>query len=315
MTDHPTAFELITAVGFQYFLEMNCDIVVLEVGLGGRLDATNIITPPEAAVITPISLDHVTELGDTVEKIATEKGGIIKAGCDVVVSPQQPGALSVLEEICGANHAAMHIVDHRLISIAYNTTEGQVFHYGQYKDCRLRLVGTYQLQNAAVVITVVERLRTKGWKISDTALHKGLMETVWPARFEIVHRNPWVVVDGGHNPQCADCVAENLRVYFPGQKATFVTGVMADKNSADMFNKILPLAKRMFTVTPDNPRALPAGELAAYFLALNVQDVTNCDTIEQGIDTAMAGESDNGLICTFGSFYITGTVRSRFGLS
>jgi dihydrofolate synthase/folylpolyglutamate synthase len=104
-------------------------------------------------------------------------------------------------------------------------------------------------------------------------------------------------------------------VYFPGQKATFIAGVMADKNYTDMFNKILPLAKRIFTVTPDNPRALPAGELAAYFLSLNIQDVTNCGTIEQGLDTAMLDESDDGLICTFGSFYITGAVRRRFGLS
>jgi dihydrofolate synthase/folylpolyglutamate synthase len=315
MADHPTAFELITAIGFQYFFEMNCAIVMLEVGLGGHLDATNIIGPPEAAVITPVSLDHVAELGDTVEKIAAEKGGIIKTGCDVVVSPQQPGVMAVLKEICSANGATLYSVDTSLLSIIKNTTEGQVFRYGQYKDYMLQLLGACQPQNAAVVITIVDRLRKKGWKIDDTALRKGLAAASWPARFEIVHRNPWVVVDGGHNPQCAGCVTENLRIYFPGQKATFIIGVMADKDYDAMFRRILPLAKRIFAVTPDNPRALSAGELTAYFRTLNVEDVTSCGTVEQGLDMAMTGEPDNGLICTFGSLYIAGAIRRQFGLS
>jgi dihydrofolate synthase/folylpolyglutamate synthase len=279
------------------------------------LDATKLIAPPEVAVITPISLDHLAELGDTVEKIAAEKGGIIKAGCDVVVSPQQPGVLAVLEGICNVNSAVMNTVDDSLLSIIKNTIEGQVFHYGQYKDCALRLLGTYQPQNAATVITIVERLRKKGWNISDTALREGLAAAAWPARFEIVHRNPWVVIDGGHNPQCAGFVAENLRTYFPGQNATFIIGVMADKDYDAMFRKILPLAKQIFTVTPDNPRALPAGKLAAYFHALNIPDVTSYGTVEQGLDIAMAGELNTGLICVFGSLYMTGTIRRRFGLS
>ncbi len=313
MLDHPTEFELVTAIAFAYFHLAGCDIVVLEVGLGGRLDATNVIPVPEVAVITPISLDHVAELGDTAEKIAAEKGGIIKPGGSVVSSPQVQGAADVLRAICMERNASIKFLDAESVKITQNAVEGIRFGYKGHEDLELHLLGSYQAQNAAVVIMTVEQLQSKGWNIGEAAMRNGLAETRWPARFEIVHKHPWVIVDGGHNPQCMDSLVESLNTYFPDQKITFIAGVMADKDYNTMFRKI-PYAKRIFTVTPDSPRALSAGALAAYFYAqgIQAQDVKACENVEQAVKEALKIETEKGVICAAGSFYMAGAIRKLF---
>lgn len=313
MEDHPTEFELITALGFLYFAQENCDIVVLEVGLGGRLDATNVIPAPDAAVITPISLDHIRELGDTVEKIAAEKAGVIKPGCRVVSSPQVGGVEAVLRAACEEWDTPITFIDPADITLLDQRIEGTRFTYKGGEALSISLLGAYQPQNAAVVLEVMDALRGRGWQIPQSAVQKGLAQARWPARFEILRREPWFIVDGGHNPQCVDALLDNLNIYFPGQKVTFITGVMADKDFEAMFGKIIPVARRIFTVTPDNPRALPAAELAAYFAARGVLEVFPCESVEQGVKEALDREEKEGVICAFGSFYMAGAIRSMLG--
>jgi dihydrofolate synthase/folylpolyglutamate synthase len=312
MADPPTEFERITAIAFLYFLESRCDIVVLEVGLGGRLDATNVISQPEAAVIAPISLDHMKELGDTVEKIAAEKAGIIKQGCRVVSSPQLPGVARVLQDVCALRDASIEFLDHRSVTITGNSLDGIRFTYKHMEDIELHLLGAFQPQNASAVIMVMEQLRSKGWNISESALREGLRKTRWPARFEIVNKNPWVIVDGGHNRQCMESLADNLNTYFPDKKITFVIGFMADKDYRAMLRSILPFAGRIFTVTPDNPRSMPAEELAEYVRSEGMQDVIACASVEAGIKDAMRSETGEGVICATGTFYMAGTIRNMF---
>lgn len=312
MADPPTEFERITAIAFLYFLDSHCDIVVLEVGLGGRLDATNVISKPEVAVIAPISLDHMMELGDTVEKIAAEKAGIIKQGCRVVSSPQLPGVIGVLRDVCALQNASIEFLDQGSVNITRNTLDGMQFTYRSIENLELHLLGAFQPQNASTVIMAMEQLRSKGWNIGESALRTGLRMTRWPARFEILNKNPWVIVDGGHNRQCMESLAENLNAYFPDKKITFVLGFMADKDYRAMLGIILPFAAQIFTVTPDNPRSMPAEELAEYIRSQGIREVKACTSVEFGIKDAMSNETGEGVICATGSFYMAGAIRKLF---
>ncbi|NLG10370.1 MAG: bifunctional folylpolyglutamate synthase/dihydrofolate synthase [Coriobacteriaceae bacterium] len=314
MSDHPTEFELIAAVAMQYFADQHCDIVVLEVGLGGRLDATNVIPVPEVAVIAPISLDHTAELGDTLEKIASEKAGIIKSGGCLVSAVQSPGVSEVINEICGNRGASLRAVDPAALVVQANNLTGQRFTYKHHQDLEIRLLGTYQPANAAVVIEVVECLRRKDWLISDDALRKGLLSARWPARFELVHQRPWFIIDGGHNPQGAVSLAANIRHYFADKPVDLIFGVMADKDIQTMLSAVLPLASRVFTVTADNHRAMPADQLAEYVRASGLTEVLACDSVEQAVTQAMQTADPDQVICAFGSFYIAGAIRRLFGL-
>lgn len=313
--DHPTEFELITAIAFVYFDSIGCDIVVLEVGLGGRLDATNVIPVPEVAVITPISLDHVAELGDTLEKIAIEKSGIIKQGGCVVSSPQTPGVKNALNGICNKRDAVITFLDATSIKSTQNSIDGQLFDYNGINGLEISLLGAYQLENAAMSIVITELLNKKGWRINELAIRDGLKKAKWPARFEIVHRHPFVIVDGGHNPQCIDSLVDSLNTYFPGKTVTLVAGVMADKDYDVMFLKLLPLVKRVFTVTPDNKRALLAKALSEYFSSKGIQEVKACISVEQGVKEAMKLVEQEEVVCAVGSFYMAGAIRKMFGLS
>lgn len=314
MLDHPTEFELITAVALQYFSEQQCDIVVLEVGMGGRLDATNVIPLPEVAAITPISLDHTVELGDTVGKIAAEKAGIIKPGGCVVSAGQVPDARAVITEVCASMDAQLTVVEAADVIVEQDDLSGQSFSYRDHHDLRIGLLGTYQPHNAAVVVEVVECLRDKGWQISEEALRAGLFAARWPARFELVHERPWFIIDGGHNPQGAESLAANLRHYFPDAEITFIFGVMADKDITSMILAVLPLAHKVFTVTADNHRALPAAQLADCVRAGGLTAVQAYGSVEQAVEEAMRTAGSNTVICAFGSFYIAGALRRIFKL-
>lgn len=183
-----------------------------------------------------------------------------------------------------------------------------------YKGLEINLLGSYQTQNAAVAVTVCQALqRRNGWNISETAIRLGLATAQWPARFEILRTNPWFIVDGGHNPQCVDSLVDNLNTYFPNRKVTFITGVMADKDYETMFRKIVPLAKRVFTVAPNNPRALSAEKLAQFFEQQGVSSAKPCNSIEQCVTEAMQTMNEQEVICAFGSFYMAGDIRRMLG--
>lgn len=312
MADSPTEFELITALAMVWFARQKCDIVVLEVGMGGELDSTNIIDVPEAAVIAAMGLDHVKELGPTMADIARAKAGIIKEGGRVVSYGGNPEADEVIAAVCRARNASLCQPDFSAIVPGDFSLEGQTFSYKGWRGLRIPLVGAYQMNNAAVVLETVEVLRQRGWTVSDEAVRQGLADTRWPARFEVLRRDPVFIVDGGHNPHGIRATAESLRRLFPGRKITFVTGVMADKDVEHILGLIVPLAEQFFTVRPDNPRAMDAGELAARIEAMGAK-ATACASVRDGVDRAIQAEGPHGVACALGSLYMSGEVRSCFG--
>ena len=285
---------------------------MLEVGLGGRFDATNIIGQPEAAVIMNIGLDHTAVLGNTVEQIAFEKAGIIKPGCEVVLYPQAGNVMEVVRARCEALGATLHTADFSQIVPEFDSLEGQVFTY-RGLPCAIPLLGAHQRRNAAVVLELVEVLRTRGWKLPEEAVEHGLYAVSWPARFELVREEPAFIVDGGHNPQCAETVVENLLHYFPEQKRVLLIGVLADKDYPRLAELLAPAADAWVCVAPDSERALPATELGAA-LARFGKPVTVCDSIQEGVSTAAEQAGEDGMVCAVGSLYMAGAIRACFGL-
>lgn len=307
MADAPTEFELVTAVAMVYFARHSCDLVVLEVGLGGELDSTNVISTPEAAVICNIGLDHTQVLGDTLEEIATAKAGIIKGG-DVVIYRGEDCVERVFEEKCAAVGAVLHRADFERLRLISHSLYGQVFDCGERKKLELPLLGGHQLKNAAVALAAIDVLTQKGWKISEDAVRRGLKTVSWPGRFELLSEQPLFIVDGGHNPQCIAALTENVRTYLSGKKITALTGVMADKDFGGMFSCIAPYISRFVAVTPDNPRALKAASLAEMLSGFG-KPVSCCDDVAQGVRLAMEQTDADDAILAFGSLYMVGTIR------
>ena len=306
-----TEFELMTAIGMLHFLRSKCDLVVLETGLGGRLDSTNVIPAPEAALITHIGLEHTELLGDTVEKIAEEKAGIIKPGCGVVLYEQGYSIYSLFEYLCHSLHSGLRLTVEPVVLSA--GLEGQTFTYRDKGPYHISLLGEYQVHNAAVVLDTVEVLRRRGWNIPEDAVVQGLDRARWPGRMELVRRAPDVILDGGHNPQCMEALARALGELYPEKKLVFLTGVLADKNWSAMVGELLPLAKEFVAITPDSPRAMPARDLAEYMENQGVKAVS-CETVQEGVDRAMEAAGPEGAVCVCGSLYIIGEARHLLGL-
>ncbi len=312
MEEHPTVFEIVTAIALLWFKEQRCDIVVLEVGLGGRLDATNIIGRPEAAVIMNIGLDHTDVLGDTLEKIAAEKGGIIKEGCNCVLYQQSEEVEAVIRKICEDKHANLYISDVSKIEREFDSLYGQTFSY-KGEAYAIPMLGRNQLKNAAVVIELFKMLKEKGWDITQEDLEHGIYAVHWPGRFEIVKEDPFFVLDGGHNPQCAKSIVDNLENYFPKYRHVVLIGLLRDKDY-ESFTKIINLAADEYIcVTPNSERALPAQELAEVVKRFN-KPVWAYDDIKDGIDKALERADQDAMVCACGSLYMAGDIRATFGL-
>ena len=310
MEDHPTEFELMTAVALLWYQQEKCDIVVLEVGLGGRFDATNIIDAPEAAVIMNIGLDHTAILGDTVEQIAFEKAGIIKKGCDVVLFQQSEGVTEVVRRRCEEEGATLHIPDLSQIHSEFDSLYGQSFTY-KGEAYALPLLGAHQLKNAAVVLELAEVLRARGWKLEQSDVEHGLYAVSWPGRFELLSDEPLFVVDGGHNPQCAQTVADGLRRYFPDKRRILLLGILRDKDYAEVTDILDPVADEYICITPSSERALPAEELAEHLKRYG-KPVTACDSIKDGVSAALDRSDGDSVVCAVGSLYSVGEIRACF---
>lgn len=313
MADPATEFELMTAVGMLYFLESACDIVVLEVGLGGRLDSTNVIPPPEAAVITNIGLEHTAVLGNTLALIAGEKAGILKPGCEAVLYRQSREAEAVVERICGERGVPLTRTAPETLELLSSGPEGQSFLYRGQGPYRLSLPGEYQRCNAAAALEALWVLRRRGWSVPEEAVAAGLARAAWPGRMELARRSPDVLLDGGHNPQCMEALARSLRELYPGKKLIFLLGVLADKDYSSMAGELLPLAREFFTVTPDSERAMPAGELADHLRGRGAR-ATPCGTVREGLDRALAAAGPRDTVCVCGSLYMIGAARRLLGL-
>ena len=313
MDDPATEFELMTAVGMLYFLEENCDIVVLEVGLGGRLDSTNVIPAPEAAVITNIGLEHTAELGNTRALIAAEKAGIIKPGCSAVLYGQSREVEEVVEATCREQNVPLTKTAPEELKALASGLEGQRFTYRGRGPYHIPLLGEHQRYNAAAALETIYVLRGRGWEISEEAVVGGLSKTVWPARMELVRRNPDVILDGGHNPQCMEALGRALRELYPEKKLIFLTGVLADKDYPAMMGELLPLAKELYTITPDSDRAMSAAELAVWLEDRGAKAFP-CGSTREGVDRALAASGPEDAVCACGSLYMIGEVRHLLGL-
>lgn len=313
MDDHPSQFELVTAIAMQYFHEAGCEIVVLEVGMGGALDSTNAIDAPEAAVITNIGLEHTEYLGDTIEAIAETKAGIIKPGCACICYDGAPEAVETVQTVCERRGVPFSCVDFSRLTPLGADLDGQRFAWDG-RDYTLALLGPHQLHNAALVLTGIEALRERGWNVPEAAVARGLETVVWPARLEVLRREPLFLLDGGHNPQCAEALAGALDALAPGEKFVFLAGVLSDKDYPAILSRLLPYAREFVCVTPDSPRALPASALAAYLKSLGAEAVER-GTVPAGVAEALsrarAGSGNAGVVA-FGSLYLAGAVRTAF---
>ena len=308
MEESPTEFELVCAIAFEYFVRKQCDIVVLEVGLGGDYDATNVIECPEVAVITNIGLDHTDVLGNTLEEIARTKSGIFKEGGDAVIYRGLPSVEQVFEDVCREKHISLKKADFDGLRLKAHSLDGQVFDCGDRKDLVLPLLGDHQLHNASVVLSVVDTLIEKGWNISEENIRDGLRDVSWPGRFDIVSREPLFIIDGGHNPQCIEALVKNIEDYMMGRKVIALTGVLEDKDYGDMYQPVMPLVDSFVCITPPNPRKLEAAELAAHLRGAGAQ-ATACQTIKEGVALALREAGETGAVLCFGSLYTIGAIR------
>ncbi len=303
LADTPTEFELITAIAFEYFKRKKCDIVVLEAGMGGRLDSTNVIENPLLSVITGIALDHMMYLGDTVEKIAAEKAGIIKAGHPVLYGGEDDAAREVIRNVAAEKKSPYDDVDYRALSVRKADLSGTDFDFEGRRGLHIGLLGLYQPKNAAVVLKAMDMLRESGLTVPENAIVRGLADTVWRGRFEILSRDPLILFDGAHNPQGVASAAESIRHYFHGEKVWILTGVLKDKDYHAIAASLAGVASRAFVLTPENPRALPGEEYAALLESLGVPAQAYATVAEAfGAAKKAVGEQHIPLIC-LGSLY------------
>ena len=302
----PTVFEIETALAFLYFKEKRCDIVTLEVGCGGLLDATNVITTTLMEVIASISMYHTDLLGDTLAKIAAQKAGIIKPDTMVVSAQQKSEAAQVIEDTCKEQHCTLQMVDESKISNVHYGAEGQTFSYKEWENVAISLAGSYQIKNAALALEGVEALRKLGYPLSDQQVREGLLHTVWRGRFTTLRRDPTVIIDGAHNPAAALELKESLERYFPGKTLYFVMGMFKDKDYAQVIDLTAPLARHIITVeTPGNPRAMPARELAEAVGKVN-PSVEWADSVAHGVEKALAMAGKEDAVIVFGSLSFLG---------
>ena len=311
MDDSPTEFEIITALAMLHFSQKMCDIVVLEVGMGGRLDSTNVIETPELAVITAIGFDHVKELGPTLKDIAGEKAGIIKNGGDVLVYGGDTGVEEVFSRAAAEREARLQKVDFSRITKQELSTGCIKFGFKPYDDINLPLVGSYQPYNAALAVTALEILRDKGYKISDDNIKDGLESVRWPGRFEVLGNKPVFILDGSHNPQGIKATAESLLCHFGDSKIIFVVGVSADKDVEKMMAFIAPIAKCFYTVKSNHIRAMCPQELAKKIKRFGVP-VTDCGTVGNGVSEALSLAGEGDVICALGSLFISAEAREAY---
>ncbi len=306
--DYPTEFEFVTGMAMVWFLEQKCDLVVLEVGMGGLIDATNAIPAPEVAVITNIGLDHTDALGDTLEKIAANKAGIIKPGCSAVVYRGSESVEAVYEQVCKDQQVPLKKADFAGLRSISHGLEGQTFDCGSRKALVLPLLGQHQMYNASVVLSIMDTLIEKGWNITEDHIRQGMKEVSWPGRFDIVGHDPLFIIDGGHNPQCIEALVKNVQDYLKDRHVVVLTGVLADKDYGEMFRPVMPLVEQFVCVTPDNPRKLDAKELASHLENAGAK-ATACDTIPQGVKTAISLAGKDGVVLCFGSLYTIGDIK------
>ncbi|MCM1039475.1 MAG: bifunctional folylpolyglutamate synthase/dihydrofolate synthase [Ruminococcus sp.] len=304
----PTPFEIETAVAFLYFLDKKCDIVILETGMGGTYDATNVIPAPLCAVFTSISMDHMAYLGDSLEKIAEQKAGIIKNGCYVISCGQKEEALRVIRQRAGTHKCVFLPADIGKASRIRYGIKKQSFCYGGYQNLVITMAGQYQIENAVLAVETIQALCRKGFPVTEEQLREGLLQTKWPGRFTIIGQKPLFIIDGAHNEDAAGRLAQSVRCYFADKRIIFILGVLRDKEYDKILALSAPLAAHIITMTPpQRTRALSGYELAEAARVYH-QSVTVADSMQEAVEIAylLAGEDKDTVIIAFGSLTIIG---------
>ena len=304
-----TEFEFVTAVAFEYFKRECCDIVVLEVGLGGRLDSTNVIKAPVCSALVRIGLDHTDILGDTVPKIAAEKSGIIKSGTKVVSSPQPEGAKEVVERFCKEKDAELTFSESVQIEVLESSVTGTKFVY-EGVQMILPLVGEHQLENLKTALCAVQKIKESGFeKINADAIRKGVESAVNPARFELISKEPAVIIDGAHNPDGMSTFAAAVKKYLGEKQGVLMMGMLADKDSRSSLEYIKGLFCEVYTAPINNPRAMKSEEMAQ-LVSQYFDAVTPCENVRDAFSKAYNKALELGThLCVCGSLYLAGEVR------
>lgn len=307
---HPTSFEIETAVAFLYFVKKKCDVVVLETGMGGRLDATNIIPSPKLSILTSISMDHMQYLGNTITDIAKEKCGIIKPGTTVVSTKQDSKAMEVVEDVCASKKIELIVADPAKVSKVKQGLEKQSFTYDGVKY-DISLSGSYQIENAVLAVQSLKWLSENGFeKVNERKIIKGLQAAVWKGRFSVISKKPYFIVDGAHNVAAAEKLAESIRFYFTNRKIVYIMGMFRDKEYEKVIEITAPLASQIITVAaPGNPRALPALDLAVAVREVNA-NVTSADSLEEAVEMSYLFADKDSVIIAFGSLAFLGQLMT-----
>lgn len=309
--DHPTSFELETALAFLYFKDKACDVVVLETGMGGETDATNLITTTMIAVFASISMDHMQFLGKNLSEIARVKAGIIKEGIPVVSACQEDVVKKVLGQVCEEKQAQLYMVDETQIKFLGKTKDGIKFTYKNHKQMKLSLRGLYQMGNAAVALEVLDCLQKDfGYVISEEKIKQTFTVVNWQGRFEQIANKPDFYIDGAHNEAAAKSLAQTLEFYFTNRKIIYIMGVLKDKEYDKIIETTYPFADSIITVkTPNNPRAMDAYELAKEVSGYHNR-VTAADSLEEAVEMAYLMAGNEGVIVAFGSLSYLGELKA-----
>lgn len=302
---HPTAFEVETALAFAYFRERKCQIVVLECGLGGLLDATNIVQNTLAAVFTSISYDHMAVLGKTLREIAVQKAGILKPGAAVAALKGPEEVMEVLREKTAAMELFLTVADPAKAGKLHSALEGQTFSYAGYDRLEIALAGRYEVDNAVLALETVWALQDKGFPIGEDAIRRGLAGTAWPGRFQILLRKPVFIADGAHNRDAAVRLAETIRFYFTNRRILYIIGMLRDKEQEEVLRATCPLAEQIFTVPTKGERGMDAYEMAVYVKPFHPA-VTALDSVQEAVELSLLLADKDTVIVAFGSLSYLG---------
>ncbi len=307
---HPTVFEIETAMAFLYFKEQKCQIVVLEAGFGGLLDATNIVTNTVAAVFTSISFDHMAVLGKTLGEIAQNKAGIMKTGAVAVALKGEEEVMEALAQKAQELGIPFIVAEPEGLSGIKRSLERQKFSYEGYKNLEIHLMGTYQTDNAALAVKTAQQLKKAGFLIPDKAVYQGLLGASWPGRFQILDRKPYFIADGAHNRDGVKQLIRSIRFYFTNRRIVYIIGMLRDKEHEEMLKIACPLAEQIFTVSTKGSRGYSSYELALCAKQFH-SNVTALDSLEEAVELAYLTADKDTVIVAFGSLsYLGGLIKN-----
>ncbi|MGI6011340.1 MAG: bifunctional folylpolyglutamate synthase/dihydrofolate synthase [Ruminococcus sp.] len=301
----PTPFEMETAISFLFFRDQGCDIVVLECGMGGSTDATNVVRNTKMAVFTSISMDHVGILGNTLEEIAGNKAGIIKPGAIVITGQQTPEVEELLRKFCEEKGNVFGAARPKEAVIREVSLEHQIFRY-HGSEITISLAGSHQIENAVLALECVMALKQAGFEATKEEIEEGFLKTRWDGRFTLVCKEPCFIVDGAHNPDAAFKLKQSVQMYFPQERLIFIMGMFQDKDYDKVAEIMAPMADKIFTLTPPDPvRGLPAEKFAETIRRYN-ERVRACGSLEEAVESAFQAAGKEDVIISFGSLSFAG---------